>query len=196
MKLIKLLIGSSVACIVAFGLAAQQDNLAPTLDDSHQNSDTQNEEDNEPSEALDPLVQMTTEFAKVFAASFLELSDPVLDLAIHDLGDEFSLKIEEFDTDNNGALSRSEMESIPEDEWDEEYKAMTDEEREAKLDEDFKLLDLNQDGEISSEEVVNYVQKAKQQLLDELDNMEFSPSAEDDPIPTETEPEYNPNTDN
>ena len=187
MKLIKLLVGSSVACIFAFGLATWQlnadTNLEPALDDSHQKSDTQKEE--ELSEADDELVQAMSELAVIFADAFLEMSDPLLDSAILDLGAEFSSKIEEFDTDNSGALSRTEAESIPEEEWDEEYKAMTDEEREAKLDEDFKALDLNQDGEISSEEVVNFVEKAKQQLKDELKNMEFSPSSESDPSTTE-----------
>lgn len=188
MKLIKLLVGISVACIFAFGLSTWQlnadTNLEPTLDDSHQKSDTQKEEE-ELSEADDELVQAMSELAVIFADAFLEMSDPLLDSAILDLGAEFSSKIEEFDTDNSGALSRTEAESIPEEEWDEEYKAMTDEEREAKLDEDFKALDLNQDGEISSEEVVNFVEKAKQQLKDELKNVEFSPSSESDPSTTE-----------
>ncbi|MXX95736.1 MAG: hypothetical protein F4Y65_08645 [Gammaproteobacteria bacterium] len=131
-----------------------------------------------------------SEFAVIFAEAFLEMSDPLLDSAILDFGAEFSSKIEEFDTDNSGALSRTEAESIPEEEWDEEYKAMTEEEREAKLDEDFKALDLNQDGEISSEEVVNFVEKAKQQFKEELKNVEFSPSSESDPSTTE------PNSDN
>ncbi|MDE0094479.1 MAG: EF-hand domain-containing protein [Gammaproteobacteria bacterium] len=191
MKLIKLLVGSSVACIFAFGLATQQlnadTNLEPALDDSHQKSDTQKEE--ELSEAEDELVQAMSELAVIFAEAFLEMSDPLLDSAILDLGAEFSSKIEEFDTDNNGALSRTEMESIPEEEWDEEFKALTDEEREAELDEQFKALDLNQDGEISSEEVVNFVKNAKQQLKEELKNVEFQPS-ESDPSTTE------PNSDN
>ncbi len=191
MKLNKLLVGSSVACIFAFGLATQQlnadTNLEPALDDSHQKSDTQKEE--ELSEAEDELVQAMSELAVIFAEAFLEMSDPLLDSAILDLGAEFSSKIEEFDTDNNGALSRTEMESIPEEEWDEEFKALTDEEREAELDEQFKALDLNQDGEISSEEVVNFVKNAKQQLKEELKNVEFQ-SSESDPSTTE------PNSDN
>ena len=191
MKLNKLLVGSSVACIFAFGFATQQlnadTNLEPALDDSHQKSDTQKEE--ELSEAEDELVQAMSELAVIFAEAFLEMSDPLLDSAILDLGAEFSSKIEEFDTDNNGALSRTEMESIPEEEWDEEFKALTDEEREAELDEQFKALDLNQDGEISSEEVVNFVKNAKQQLKEELKNVEFQ-SSESDPSTTE------PNSDN
>jgi len=192
MKLNKLLVGSSVACIFAFGLATQQlnadTNLEPALDDSHQKSDTQKEE--ELSEAEDELVQAMSELAVIFAEAFLEMSDPLLDSAILDLGAEFSSKIEEFDTDNSGALSRTELESIPEEEWDEEFKALTDEEREAELDEQFKALDANQDGEISSEEVVNFVEKAKQQFKGELKNVEFSPSSESDPSTTE------PNSDN
>ena len=77
-------------------------------------------------------------------------------------------------------MSLKELTAIPEEEWSDEFKALSSEDREKALADQFTILDTNEDGEITTEEVVELVKKEVQEIQDMMKELELAPSTESD----------------
>ncbi|MXZ55543.1 MAG: hypothetical protein F4077_10385 [Gammaproteobacteria bacterium] len=129
-------------------------------------------------ETMDELVEsMVGATVSIFNLTFAGTDSP-FDEAIEEMEKNWAAKVEKFDTDKNGSLSLSELENVPEEEWADDYKALSDEERDEALRSQFKELDTDENGEITGEEVVELVKKEVETLKELIESLELSPLTE------------------
>lgn len=131
-------------------------------------------------DAIDEVVEsMVDATVSLFSLTFAA-TDLAFDEAIAEMEKTWSAKVEKFDTDKNGTLSLTELESVPEEEWADDFKALSTEEREEALKSQFNELDTNEDGEVSTEEVVELVKKQVETFNEMIKSIELSPLTESD----------------
>ncbi|MYC24644.1 MAG: EF-hand domain-containing protein [Gammaproteobacteria bacterium] len=189
MKLIKIYAVSMLASVFALnGIAQEAEEKDKTTSSSESKTklDTAQAESVEVAipditfETIDDVVEsMVDATVSLFHLTFAG-TDSAFDEAIAEMEKTWSAKVEEFDTDKNGTLSLTELKNVPEEEWADDFKALSAEERDEALKSQFKELDTNEDGEVSTEEVVKLVEKQVETFNEVIKSIELSPSTESD----------------
>ncbi len=195
MKLIKIFAASSFASLLALSVIAQNadetdattsSSESMTKLDKAQAATDENEFPEVSLETMDDLVEsMVGATVSMFNLTFAGTDSP-FDEAIEDLEKNWSATVEKFDIDKNGSLSLSELENVPEEEWADDYKALSDEERDEALSSQFKELDTDENGEVTTEEVVAQVKKQVEIFNEMMEGLELSPSTESEEEASDT----------
>ena len=182
----------TVASVITLSAVAQKEEETDSTTssesltklDTAQAATDESAETDDTSETIDALVESMVDTAVSMFG--LTLSGDLFDDAIADLETNWSKEIEQFDTDNNGSLSLEELENVPEEEWTDDYKALPADEREKALKSQFKELDADDDGEVTTEEVVKHVETQLETFNELIKGLELSPSAESDDDASDT----------
>lgn len=181
-KIFSVITVMSVFTLSAVAQKAEKANSTTSPSESLAKLDTAQaatDESATPDATLDVVEGIVESMAEVALSMFgLTLTGDLFDEAIADLETNWSKEVEKFDLDKNGSLSLEELESVPEEEWTDDYKALPVDEREKALKNQFKELDADQDGEVSTEEVVKHVETQLETFNELIKGLELPPLTE------------------
>ena len=187
MKLVKIFAVSLLTSVFALSTIAQESEETDattssseslTKLDKAQAATDENEVSDASSEMIDGLVESMMDVA--LSMFGFTLSENLFDEAIADLETSWPASIEKFDTDKDGSLSLEELENVPEEEWEDDFKALSAEERKETLKNQFNELDADEDGEVTTEEVVKHVEQQVKVFNELIEGLELTPSTESD----------------
>ncbi|MYD45667.1 MAG: hypothetical protein F4W92_04885 [Gammaproteobacteria bacterium] len=185
MKLFKIFALISLTSLISLSAISQQVEETDSTESSSESSTrletTQRETDENEgldatSEIIDGLVESMLE--ATVSMFGLTLSGDLFEEVIDDMKKNWPASIEEFDADKDGSLSLEELENVPEENWEDDFKALSAEERDETLKSQFKELDTDEDGEVTVEEVVKHLEKQVETLEELFKDLESSSSTE------------------
>lgn len=183
-KIFSLIMVASVLTLSAVAQDAEETDLKTSSSESLTKLDTVQAATDESvmsdtiSETINGFVESMVDVAVSMFG--ITLTGNLFDEAIANLETTWPKEIEKFDLDKNGSLSLEELESVPEEEWADDFKALSAEEREETLKSQFKELDIDEDGEVTTEEVVKHVETQLETFNELIEGLELSPSTESD----------------
>lgn len=136
--------------------------MEETIGTTDENQNVQEETSTVLNEAPTSLGESVADLAEVLGD---KVQEKYLDYIASTMKFRLRLHIEEYDSDNDGGLSKDELLEFSEEDMPHEYRPLTPDERRAKLEEDFKGMDLDEDGKITLKDVKLIVSESPDQLI-------------------------------
>ena len=97
----------------------------------------------------------------------------LLEATIDEVGSVFVSLVEKYDTNDDGGLSWTELESVSEDDLSYEYKLLPVDKRQSRREDEFNLLDRDKDGIVTSDEVTTAMGEILKPVSDLTNDLEL-----------------------